>query len=169
MEVANPFASLDENEKLYAHHLSRAAWYGTRIIVQQVSPEANDIFDLILEVHRSCEGDWSGMTTELGIEQTEMQQFLSYAATFLSNIGNFYGRGDQKSVPNISRDILVKLASKSDTRLLDKIGDALFSGPPFGLGSPSVSTQSRYYPEGSFRITEQQIQAVSKVMELNRV
>ncbi|KAK5088843.1 hypothetical protein LTR05_003065 [Lithohypha guttulata] len=154
MEVANPFASLDENEKLYAHHLSRAAWYGTRIILQQVSPEANDIFDLILEVHRSCEGDWS-----------------VYAATFLSNIGNFYGRGDQKFVPNVSRDILVKLASKSDiaTKLLDKIDDALFSKPPFGLGFPSDSTQSQYYPKGSFKITEQQIQAVSKLMEVKRI
>lgn len=36
--------------------IKRAAWLGTRITLEQVSEEAPRIFDLILELHRSCDG-----------------------------------------------------------------------------------------------------------------
>lgn len=70
--------------------MTRAAWLGTRIILEQVSPEAPSIFDLILELYRSCAGDWAQLSKSVEVPQTETNAFLEYAATFLSNIGNYY-------------------------------------------------------------------------------
>ena len=68
----------------------RAAWSGTRIILRQTSPEANDIFDLIIALYIACDGDWQALQKLTGISRDEMSAWLDYAATFLSNIGNYY-------------------------------------------------------------------------------
>lgn len=58
--------------------------------MQQVSPESPTIFDFILELHRSCAGDWNALVYELDISRETLDRFLIYAATFLSNVGNYY-------------------------------------------------------------------------------
>jgi membrane protease subunit (stomatin/prohibitin family) len=70
----------------------RAAWHGARIILRQVSPESIDIFDFILEFHWSCSGNWDVLVAQHFITQEDCDAFLDYAATFLSNIGNYYVR-----------------------------------------------------------------------------
>jgi hypothetical protein len=68
----------------------RAAWYGTRIVLRQVSSESNGIFDFIIGLYESCSGDWDKLVSENYITQDELHAFLEYAATFLSNMGNYY-------------------------------------------------------------------------------
>lgn len=68
-----------------------AAWFGARIILRQVSPESPAIFDFILELHRSCSGEWRSLIGP-DISEENLQHFLTYAATFLSNVGNYYVR-----------------------------------------------------------------------------
>lgn len=68
----------------------RAAWHGTRIVLRQVSPEAIGIFDFIIELYQTCSGDWDQLISEGRIKQSECDAFLEYAATFLSNVGNYY-------------------------------------------------------------------------------
>jgi dipeptidyl-peptidase-3 len=70
--------------------LVRAAWRGTRIILRQVSPEANGVFDLIISLYRSCQGDWEQLATDADVGLEELHKFLNYAALFLSNIGNYF-------------------------------------------------------------------------------
>jgi dipeptidyl-peptidase-3 len=70
---------------------SSAAWLGTRIILKQVSPESPAIFDFIVELHRTCSGNWNSFIGS-HVSQDDLQQFLIYAATFLSNVGNYYVR-----------------------------------------------------------------------------
>jgi dipeptidyl-peptidase III len=70
--------------------VARAAWHGTRIILRQVSPESIDIFDFILELHRSCAGRWDVLIDEEFLSQDDCNTWLDYAATFLSNVGNYY-------------------------------------------------------------------------------
>lgn len=70
--------------------MSRAAWHGTRIILQQVSPESNDIFDFILGLYAACSGDWESLTDAGVISSDDLEGFLNYASAFLSNIGNYY-------------------------------------------------------------------------------
>lgn len=70
---------------------SSAAWAGTRIILRQVSPESEVIFDLIRELYRACNGDWDSLLADPSDESRRyLQQFLRYAATFLSNMGNYH-------------------------------------------------------------------------------
>ncbi|OTB11462.1 hypothetical protein K445DRAFT_77692 [Daldinia sp. EC12] len=111
------FDRLSTEEKLYSHYLSRAAWSGARIILRQVSPESIGIFEFILELHESCDGDWNQFNETYGITVEDLEAFLEFAATFLSNIGNYYS-----------------------------IRDSMVSVPPFTLGYPGPLAQSSYYP-----------------------
>jgi dipeptidyl-peptidase-3 len=55
-----------------------------------VSPEANDIFDFIMALHHSCDGQWEQLARRAQVDVTEVEKFLNYAAAFLSNIGNYF-------------------------------------------------------------------------------
>jgi hypothetical protein len=59
LSIKAVFERLSQNEKLYAHRLSQAAWHGSRIIMRQTSPEGTGIFDFILELHKACDGQWN--------------------------------------------------------------------------------------------------------------
>lgn len=94
LSIGRAFDGLTAREKWYAHHMAKAAWYGTRIILCQVSPESNKIFDVIMSVHQayqeSFQGSWEGLADASGISHADVQAFLDYAASFLSNIGTYY-------------------------------------------------------------------------------
>ncbi|KAF2270745.1 peptidase M49, dipeptidyl-peptidase III [Lojkania enalia] len=164
--ISKAFNSLSLREKHYAHHLARAAWHGARVILRQVSPESIGIFDFILELHSSCSGDWDKLVNEGFIEQEDCKHFLDYAATFLSNLGNYYGSGDQKFVPSVSSTLLEKLSKKSPKlmALYESISDSIATVPPYGLGFPSDTAQSAYYPTDS-TITQNEIATISRLLE----
>ena len=90
LEIKGVFEGLSQREKLYAHHMSRACWYGTRISLRQTSPEAVAIFEFILALYKVCKGRWDELAAMCGIPHAEVEAFMSYAAMFLCNLGNFY-------------------------------------------------------------------------------
>lgn len=94
LSVEVVFSKLDPREKLYAHHMAKAAWSGTRIIHRQVSPESSGIFDFILRLYETCKdnyrGDWGALANSCNVSHADVNAFLEYAATFLSNMGNYY-------------------------------------------------------------------------------
>lgn len=92
-----------KKEKLYAHHMARAAWHGSRIILRQVSAEGPDIFDFIMDLHSACGGDWDTLTTRCDILPEELDAFLEYAAALLCNMGNFYVSSLQYSFVSFSQ------------------------------------------------------------------
>lgn len=67
-----------------------AAWHGARIIMRQVSEEAIGIFDFTMELYNSCSGDWAQLAKRAEVDATNIEEFITYAATFLSNVGNYY-------------------------------------------------------------------------------
>ncbi|KAL3460231.1 peptidase family M49-domain-containing protein [Aspergillus heterothallicus] len=178
------FDALEPLEKLYAHHLARAALHGSRIIMRQVSLESTEIFDLILELYHACDGKWETLIARCDITKEELDSFLEYAAVFLCNLGNFYvsdsslttidlllkanspqGEGDQKFVPDLSAEALRRIAGASPltkTRL-ERIIDPLLSVPPFNLGYPGEKAQSAYYP-GTKPISKDEIGRISDIM-----
>ncbi|KAG9254826.1 peptidase family M49-domain-containing protein [Emericellopsis atlantica] len=168
LDIASQFHHLTDREKRYAHHMARAAWFGTRIILRQVSPESPAIFDFILELHRTCSGAWGSLIGP-DVSSEDIRRLLTYAATFLSNVGNFYGSGDQKFVPGVERTVLEALATRSPvlTSLYEEISEQIEARPPFSLGYPSETAQSSYYPGGL--ISESDITPVSKILEQNSV
>ncbi|RHZ51299.1 hypothetical protein CDV55_101253 [Aspergillus turcosus] len=159
------FDALEPREKFYAHYLARAAWHGSRVIMRQVSPESPDIFDFIMDLYHACGGKWDTLVAQCNITSEELVSFLEYAATFLCNLGNFYGEGDQKFVTDLSADALEKIANLSPKTKagLEKIIGPLLAVPPFNLGYPREKAQSGYYP-GTELISQEEIDKVSEVM-----
>lgn len=113
LDVGSAFQALTNQERLYAYHMSCAAWHGARIVLRQVSPEANGIFNFIMELHCVCSGRWNDIARRCGVSDADISAFLDYAATFLSNIGNYYGSGDQKFVPQVPQATMATLAKCS--------------------------------------------------------
>ncbi|GAT27472.1 dipeptidyl peptidase III [Aspergillus luchuensis] len=171
LSVAAAFDGLRPQEKLYAHHMAKAAWNGTRIILRQVSPEANGIFDLIMALYHSCDGKWEQLATEAGVSVQELENFLDYAATFLSNVGNYFGSGDQKFTPDVSKETLTSLASVSSSasKLLGQIKEPMMSPLPSSLGHPGPFTQSSYYLGEDCLESSEDIATISKLMEAQSI
>ncbi|KAL2024244.1 hypothetical protein VTK56DRAFT_9400 [Thermocarpiscus australiensis] len=166
--VKSQFERLTAREKRYAHHLARAAWFGTRIILRQVSPESPRIFDFITELYRACGGNWDALVAPGDISNEDLDRFLKYAAMFLSNIGNYFGSGDQKFVPGLDDGFFRRLTASSPdlSELYQEISASINAVPPFSLGYPSETTQSSYYLGN---ITEQDIAVVSRILEQNSI
>ncbi|KAL8693137.1 MAG: hypothetical protein Q9218_001989 [Villophora microphyllina] len=166
MAVGHAFETRSAREQLYAHHLSRAAWHGARVVLRQVSLESPSIFDLIIGLFMASQGDWLSLASETNVSAENLELWLEYAAIFLGNIGNYYGRGDQKFIPRIDPNDLEKLSgvSSSTAQIYDRVRGPLFSLRPSSLGFPSEIAQSSYYP-GHDRITPEKIECVSTVLE----
>ncbi|KAL6704795.1 hypothetical protein ACN47E_007599 [Coniothyrium glycines] len=163
------FEALTDKEKLYAHHISVACFAGTRVVLRQVSPESEDIYDFIIALHKHSSGDYSALAKEAGLSQTEIDEYLNYAAQFLGNLGNYKSFGDSKFVPRLEPRQLKALAtvSKDALALYDKFKDAVYAGSDIGklhLGYPSAGHISTYYPD-SPTITQEEIAGVSDFLE----
>ncbi|KAK6000667.1 hypothetical protein QM012_003392 [Aureobasidium pullulans] len=166
LEIQEVFEHLSAREKLYAHHMSRAAWDGTRIILRQVSFEAEQIFDLILELYQSCSGDWTLLMENCDVDQKNLDNLLEYAALFLGNIGNYYSEGDQKITSALTKTALFKFgrASAKSRALLENVVPAMISPHPSSLRFPSPNTQSGYYP-GPGILSRQEIVEITRVLD----
>jgi len=92
VEVKKQFDTLSDNAKLYAHHLARASWHGAPIVMEQNSPESPGIYRFILEVAKSCKGDWASLAQMQDVEKNDVEEFLEYSALFLSYLGNYIVR-----------------------------------------------------------------------------
>lgn len=88
--IQDVFDRLTPREQLYAHHLCKAAWAGGRIVMRQTSPEANEIFDFIMSLHRACGGDWDELCDAVSVTEQELEAFLDYCGAFLCNLGNYF-------------------------------------------------------------------------------
>ena len=169
LDISDVFNGLTHREKLYAYHMSRAAWAGARIIMQQVSPESESIFDLILDLHRSCAGNWTALAERIGVSHYDVECFLEYASTFLSNLGNYYGAGDQKFVPRLPAEEMETLAATTyrTADLYAGIQKEMYSIPPHGLGFASEMAQTAYYRGAS--MSRERVEKVSDVAELHGI
>ena len=57
--------------------------------MRQVSPESIPIFDFTLKLHMHSNGDWDTFVDD-HVPKESLHKFLTYAATFLSNVGNYH-------------------------------------------------------------------------------
>jgi dipeptidyl-peptidase III len=87
--VAKAFATLSHDEKLYAHHMCRASFAGTRIVLNQTSEESEQIYDLIVALSRVADGQWQELAAKAGIDVQDLEYFLDYAAMLFANVGNY--------------------------------------------------------------------------------
>ncbi|KAH0844607.1 hypothetical protein AYO21_02072 [Fonsecaea monophora] len=172
LEIAPHFAALSPKHKRYAHHLSRASFHGTRVTLAQVSPESPVIYDLILALHRACNGDYKKLSADTSVSYPNITLWLEYAAQFLGNTGNYKGFGDSKFIPRLSPEDLKKLCDVNDDckKLYEKAtqtGGGIYetkNAALMHLGYPEAGHMTAYYPD-SPTITKEEISIVGDALE----
>ena len=137
-------------------------------MLRQVSPESENIYDFIIELHKSFNGDWKAAQRKAGIDDQELEYFLQYAAHFLGNTGNYKSFGDSKIIPRAKRETFDALATTSSKaqKFYEATDGAIFSAPDVGklsLGYPPEHV-SAYYPD-SANITKADIAVVAAFTE----
>uniref|UniRef100_A0A803SMP2 Dipeptidyl peptidase 3 n=1 Tax=Anolis carolinensis TaxID=28377 RepID=A0A803SMP2_ANOCA len=154
LDCVEAFRLLSPEERLYAHYLSRACWYGGLVVLLQTSPEAPAIYALLSRLFRAQDPSHLGETARtLGLSEEEYQAFLVYAAAVYANMGNYKSFGDTKFVPNLPKEKLKQLVWKSQAfkdhpeemeALWGRCGDLMFSLEPtqkhLGLSGQGIST-----------------------------
>ncbi|TAQ88328.1 hypothetical protein B7494_g3334 [Chlorociboria aeruginascens] len=168
LEIKKHFDALSDTNKRYAHFISRAAFTGARIILRQVSPESEDIYDFIIELYQSSSGDWKALQEKAGITDGELKHFLEYAAQFIGNMGNYKGFGDAKFVPRCDEKAFAALAatsSKAEKHYKATKGGIFSSGNEgiMHLGYLDEGHMTTYYPD-SEGITKADISAVGEFL-----
>ena len=147
----------------------RAAFSGSRIVLRQVSPESESIYDLIILLYNHCNGDWSGLAKEAGVEYGEVQKFLEYATQFLGNLGNYKGFGDVKFIPRCAPEVIQTIASRipEGKSLCERCLSAMYVDTKrpglMHFGFPGEGHMSCYYPD-SPDITKQEITQVGEFL-----
>ncbi|GAO14422.1 uncharacterized protein UV8b_02629 [Ustilaginoidea virens] len=169
LEIEKHFEALNDKQKRYAHFVSKACFAGTRIVLRQISPESEPIYDLIISLHNSCRGDWEALAKQANVEQSELTSFLEYAAMFFGNNGNYKSFGDSKFLPRCSEKSVAALAATSPeaAKFYEATNGAIFSHEKPGLlhlGFTDAGHMTTYYPD-SPAITKDEIESVSTWME----
>ncbi|CAH0407644.1 unnamed protein product [Chilo suppressalis] len=154
LDSSQAFANLTNQEKLYAHYLSRAAWNGGLIVLIQTSPESPRIFSLL---HRIFLGEplenLKQSALKAGVTEDDFQAFLVYAGGVFANSGNYKGFGDTKVIPNLSKEAFEQIVKASKayendsthmTKLWQNNSNAIYSIAPrltsLGLADKGVTT-----------------------------
>lgn len=167
------FEALDANAQLYAHHLSKASFWGSRAVLRSVSPESETIFDLILLIHKALGSPATNeqYVAKLGGSETAAVTtgYLEYASQFLSNLGNYKSFGDKKFIPNISKDqfdsVIAKVSEldRNATSLYLKVREPMYDTRVGLLGWPEEGQLSSYYIGGNV-ISKLEVESVNSTM-----
>lgn len=80
---------MDQLFHLHANTCTRASFSGARIIMRQVSPESESIFALVIAIYKHYSGDLASLIRSSQLSDEDLEFFQEYAATFLSNLGNY--------------------------------------------------------------------------------
>ncbi|XP_063985420.1 dipeptidyl peptidase 3 isoform X2 [Diachasmimorpha longicaudata] len=148
------FNALTNNEKLYSHYLSRAAWTGSLIVFVQTSPESPVIFALLHKIFLGEKiGELKRAAAEAGVSDDDFTAFLVYTCGVLSNTGNYKSFGDSKIIPNLPKDKFLAIiksskAYKANSPAMEKIWNSCSEGiysltdkvKSLGLGDNGITT-----------------------------
>ncbi|KAK6353832.1 hypothetical protein TWF730_008255 [Orbilia blumenaviensis] len=172
LEIQPHFDNLSAKEKLYAHHISKASFAGTRVVLRQVSPESEPLFDLILTVARHVGNDFSKIVEACSVTEDEKEKFVEFGSQVLANLGNYKSFGDQKFVPRIPVETFTKIASITPeaAKIWEGIKEQVYQITPEGitlLGYPPEH-MSAYYPD-SPAITKADIETCGETFVSNGV
>lgn len=148
---------------------SSAAFEGSRIVLRQVSPESEPIYDLIIALFGRCQGEWARLAESAAVNPQELRWFLEYAAQFLGNLGNYKGFGDSKFIPRCSRQTVEALAAQDPEarKFCEDCVGGMYADEEkpslMHLGFPGQGHMSTYYPD-SPDITQKEIEQVDELV-----
>lgn len=138
LDAAKSFALLSSKEKKYAHFLAIASWAGARVIQEQWTPQAKDLYDLLIATFSTGEkklADLQSLQQSSGLEKGEWDSLLQYTIQVLGNLVNYKSFGFTKIVPRVPADKFEAVVSKSANAsqalpLWNKLKDHIYSTDP---------------------------------------
>lgn len=160
LDASQAFEGLSAKEKLYALHIANASWAGAKICLFQCSFEAPVVFTL-LQLTFSGEKDegFARLKAAAGVSEEDWSAFVTFAAAFYANFGNYKSFGDSKIIPAIPADAFHKVLTASSAyaankavvdELWDTVRELLFSTAPVKeLGFPPSGSSSYYSANAS--------------------
>ncbi|KIY70973.1 aflatoxin-detoxifizyme [Cylindrobasidium torrendii FP15055 ss-10] len=154
LEVAKSFDQLSAKEKLYTHFIGQASWAGARIIQAQWTPQAIDLYDLLILTF-SKDGklsDLEALQKTAGLTDAEWEDLLQYTVQVLSNLVNYKSFGFSKIVPRVlpeKFEAVVKASGDASAiTLFSKLKGHIYALVPeksLFIGKRSEGHVSNYY------------------------
>ncbi|KAJ6502555.1 aflatoxin-detoxifizyme [Mycena sanguinolenta] len=156
LEVKKSFDQLSSREKLYTYWLTSSAWAGRPILQAQWTPQATDLYDLLILTFSGSDGklaDLQALQNTAGLSADEFNGLAQYASQVLSNLVNFKTFGFTKIVPRVGADkfaAVIKSSANSakTTPLWDSLKDHIYAVTPESslfIGKPNQGHVSNYY------------------------
>ncbi|KAE9403756.1 dipeptidyl-peptidase III [Gymnopus androsaceus JB14] len=155
LDITKAFAQLSSREKKYTHFLSEASWAGARIIQAQWTPQALDLYDLLILTF-SDNGklaDLQKLQSASAVSSDEWEDLMQYAVQVFSNLVNYKSFGFTKFVPRIPdtkfEAVIQKSANASKAlELWVKLKEHIYAtepAPSLFIGKRSEGHVSNYY------------------------
>ncbi|KAF6765196.1 aflatoxin-detoxifizyme [Ephemerocybe angulata] len=144
-------------ENKYAHFLAIASWAGARVIQEQWTPQAKDLYDLLIATFSTGEkklADLQSLQQSSGLEKGDSQRHNNASwPQVLGNLVNYKSFGFTKIVPRVPADKFEAVVSKSANAshalpLWNKLKDHIYSTDPESslfIGKRSEGHVSNYY------------------------
>lgn len=174
LACAEAFKKLTKKEKLYAYHMSQASWLGSKVCLEQVSPETRKIFEMFQLAF--SEKSYDKVKHE---NEEELTAFYNYVINFYGNLGQYLSFGDRKFIPRIPASvfevILLKHAKKLKANGKSKVVKDLWESVKVALyaldakskdlGKPHEATTGYYFGD----VTSEDVSFISKFMAANKM
>lgn len=150
-------------KRYLAHYVSKASWFGARILAGTISPESPTLVDLFLTLfsvpgtsgpHATMIAPASDLFAKTqGVSEEAFGFFMDYAVHVLNNMGNFKSFGDTKFIPRLSPTDFEKILKASARSvevlpLFAKVKDVIYTSDPEAsllIGYPADHHVSGYY------------------------
>ncbi|CAG9864235.1 unnamed protein product [Phyllotreta striolata] len=114
LEVKSSFENLTQQEKMYAHNMSKACWTGGLITLLQTSPESGPIFVILHKLFYAQTPEvFQKNALQFGFTILEIKSLFVYAGALFTNSGNYKGFGDLKFIPDLPQERFEKMLQMS--------------------------------------------------------
>lgn len=173
LDVAKSFNLLSSKEKLYAHAIHLASWGGAKIIQNQWTPQAVDLYDLLIMTfsENGKLADLQDLQKRSGVVDEEWENVLQYTSQVLSNLVNYKSFGFQKIIPRASPENFKAVVQSSPNaeqalKLWDSLKDHIYSTEPheiLSIGKNIEGHVTNYYLGEA--ITDEEVNAIQEVVE----
>ncbi|KAG6832410.1 hypothetical protein H0H92_002678 [Tricholoma furcatifolium] len=174
MDIAKSFQQLSAKEKKYAHYLTLASWAGARIIQGQWTPQASDLYDLLILTFSTPNGtltDLAALQQRAELSTEDWDNLLQYTSQVLSNLVNFKTFGFTKLLPRISADKFGAVVSHSENaertlKLWTQLKEHIYALTPESslfIGKRYLGQVSNYYLGQP--VTDEDVAAVQAAAE----
>lgn len=167
-DASDAFDALTLHEQKYAYWCSRASWSGLPIILNQVSAESYEIFNLLNMIF----ADGFQNVKNACKYQYDYENILEYAAHFYSGLGNYCPFAGRKFVPLIEikvfRNIVGRICGMNGIKNFNKVSKAMFDLKvrTHGMNDLAAGTQNQYIGEG---ISNEALVKIAEIMKEHKI